>query len=444
MLKQGSKGSQVTELQKLLNNAGYSPGTIDGIFGPKTEAALRAYQKANSLTADGIYGPKTAAALTGSTSAVKSVSEPTNTPSGPRMSLAGSPKLWKVGNKSYIIYETTGSDGSRIRLAWLAPDEDVQSFFGPGQAVIYDQTMSAMPNDVLIWGTTDELANMTDDPITTWRNVLAVESKTQPWLLDSDYQALSLMAVLEGRPLSDSEIKQTSWWQTHNSNERNWMFTFHGDPMTADQAIDDGRIATVQMLNNMGMDNPPANVINFMADAYTKGTWSQAYLQSQMKALSDPYSGIAIDGALKAIVGSTSLDTTRSGEQQVQDLVTRWIGPNFGKWSQSTIAYWAGELRNDPDAELALVETLKNQKAALFPGYHRDATYETIAGPWSNMASNMWGETFDETSRFFHQIVNLNDSVEAGKILTREGLNQGNQKVTSDVATRMSNAFRSV
>ena len=442
-LRQGSSGSEVSTLQQLLEDAGFSPGKIDGIFGPKTAAALRAFQTANDLTVDGIYGPKSAAALGGDPQG--SDTQADDEESGPRMSLAGDPKLWKVGDKSYIVYITTAADGSEIRLAWLAPDEDIQGFFGPGKAIIYDDEMDALPPDVLAdWGTTDDLANMTDDPITTWRNTLEIEARTQPWLLDADYQAMSLMAVLEGRPLSESEIHQTKWYTDNNNRQRQWMSLFHSDPMTAQQNIESGRINTALMLKNMGMNNASEEVINFIADAYAMGDWSQSYFNNQLKAITDPASGVTIDSDLTALMGDTGFDTTQGLEQEVRDLVKRWLGPNFGNWDQDTIAHWAGVLRNDPDAELSLVETLKNQKETLFSGYDRNATYDTIAAPWRNMASNIWGETIDEADPLFHQIINMNDAVEAGKTLTQVGLDRGNAKVSSDIATRMSNSFRSV
>ncbi|HIT26598.1 MAG TPA: spore cortex-lytic enzyme [Candidatus Ornithoclostridium excrementipullorum] len=63
VLKVGSSGHQVRTLQTKLNNWGYNAGTVDGIFGSNTLAAVKRFQANNGLTVDGIVGAKTAAAL---------------------------------------------------------------------------------------------------------------------------------------------------------------------------------------------------------------------------------------------------------------------------------------------------------------------------------------------------------------------------------------------
>ena len=59
MLRTGSRGDAVRKLQEMLNAKGYTCGSVDGIFGSKTKAAVLAFQKANGLGADGIVGPLT-------------------------------------------------------------------------------------------------------------------------------------------------------------------------------------------------------------------------------------------------------------------------------------------------------------------------------------------------------------------------------------------------
>ena len=57
------RGDDVRELQRTLKEQGYDPGQIDGIFGKKTERAVKRFQKASGLKADGIAGKRTFFAL---------------------------------------------------------------------------------------------------------------------------------------------------------------------------------------------------------------------------------------------------------------------------------------------------------------------------------------------------------------------------------------------
>lgn len=63
VLKKGSRGPAVQELQQKLTSLGYSTNGVDGVFGLNTENAVRKFQKARKLTADGIVGPATKKAL---------------------------------------------------------------------------------------------------------------------------------------------------------------------------------------------------------------------------------------------------------------------------------------------------------------------------------------------------------------------------------------------
>ena len=63
VLREGDSGSQVRLLQSKLKQWGYLNGSVDGVFGSQTAAAVRYFQRRNGLTADGIVGPATAAAL---------------------------------------------------------------------------------------------------------------------------------------------------------------------------------------------------------------------------------------------------------------------------------------------------------------------------------------------------------------------------------------------
>ncbi len=57
--KLGSSGKEVTNIQKRLKSWGYEVGAVDGLYGTKTQAAVKKFQKNNGLTPDGIAGNAT-------------------------------------------------------------------------------------------------------------------------------------------------------------------------------------------------------------------------------------------------------------------------------------------------------------------------------------------------------------------------------------------------
>lgn len=59
----GARGDDVKKIQTALKKWGYYKGSVDGIFGSGTLAAVKSFQKKNGLAVDGVVGPKTAAAL---------------------------------------------------------------------------------------------------------------------------------------------------------------------------------------------------------------------------------------------------------------------------------------------------------------------------------------------------------------------------------------------
>jgi len=76
--KFGSYGDEVRQIQTKLKRWGYYTGSVDGIYGSKTVAAVKWFQRKNGLTQDGIAGPKTLAAMGIYTSAPSSNTSSSN------------------------------------------------------------------------------------------------------------------------------------------------------------------------------------------------------------------------------------------------------------------------------------------------------------------------------------------------------------------------------
>jgi LysM repeat protein len=65
VLQVGSTGEQVKVVQRALAAAGFDPGPIDGVFGQRTERAVKSFQAIQGLTIDGKVGSATLSALRG-------------------------------------------------------------------------------------------------------------------------------------------------------------------------------------------------------------------------------------------------------------------------------------------------------------------------------------------------------------------------------------------
>lgn len=100
----------ILEVQQALLNAGFDPGPLDGVAGPRTRKAIRAFQRRMKLRVDGIAGPRTQAALAGG--AVP----------GPAPADAVSAALPWLGEAKRLVgtAETPGPGNSAAILSWAA------------------------------------------------------------------------------------------------------------------------------------------------------------------------------------------------------------------------------------------------------------------------------------------------------------------------------------
>ena len=122
-LQRGFKDSdEVRAVQKRLKELGYYTGSADGDFGPGTESAVKAFQKANGLTADGKVGTKTLEKLnSGSAISQKQASSGTTgketgkATAKPTKKITPTPRPTATPNLSKEYYLQTGASGSKVR-----------------------------------------------------------------------------------------------------------------------------------------------------------------------------------------------------------------------------------------------------------------------------------------------------------------------------------------
>lgn len=340
-------------------------------------------------------------------------------------------EVWRVQGVDFLVWFVADTHPP-IPLAWMVPsaaDREALGFTRPDKT--FGSWESFYSTGVLRNGKTTELLNTTESPIDQMMSDWDTQAKVKPWLTDPEVMAVFTAAMMEGRQVTDSEIQGTDWWRTHSDAERAWISLNASDPTTAQRRIADNRLQVADLFRQAGVDNASEQLVNQVADNWTMGTWTQAYLANQIHLLADPSAPGSLDTSLRGM--RTGLDTTRDREGTVRQMMLNWLGPAYANLSEGSIAGWAAKLRNNPDAQLELEAQLRNQRKGFFPNYDENLTYEDIAGPWRGLFQQVWGRTPDETTSLFTDVVKLNDLGSAQTLLRKEGRKQGIPKVVYDL-----------
>jgi len=354
--------------------------------------------------------------------------------------------LWDVEGSLYIVYEVPGAngevyEGNPIYMAYEVVGNDLvnagiltEGEAAPQPNAIVNKTF--FNNTSVVAGNTNQLSALIENPFANFVETITEQSQVAPWITDPEMIALIAEAAVEGREVTDAEWQSTEWYQTHNEAERNWLRTYYSDPSTATQLTTDAQISIANSLQASGVSNAPEALINWVAGKFVSGEWSQTYTAEQISLFADPYATGKRDESFENYLSSTALtgvDRTTERENEVRELYVKWLGPSLGKLTDSEVAEIAGRLRDDPDYQDQLVQSLKQSRLAAFSAYtNPELTYEDIARPWRNLTTSVWGQTADETQGWWQDMVKSNDFTQAQTTLREKGLEQDITQVTQD------------
>ena len=117
-LHNGMRGEEVRRLQQALIDLGFLSGNADGIFGVKTENAVRKFQRKKGLTADGLAGLKTQEVLysgVSSSSSSSSSAQPASSGSSSETTASSSSASGGLFGGNYATMRP-GDEGDRVRI----------------------------------------------------------------------------------------------------------------------------------------------------------------------------------------------------------------------------------------------------------------------------------------------------------------------------------------
>ena len=348
-------------------------------------------------------------------------------------------EIVKAGDKYYILYKIPNT---ALSLSYEATENDIEGLY----PLNFDEQSfrEVSEEDIALTVPFGNIAELYDPELlqsglTPWEGFVGYldkEAELRPWLEDEEMVFLLAEATLEGRVVTDADWKTTNWWRTSTQGQRDWLLVSQGKPLDelpadAKSKLRDDKIAIRDALLEAEISNPSNELVNWISYKLTTGGWTPAYTINQIDLLSNDGD---IDEDLSSFISGDgiTIEGTRAGETKVENIYTEILGPVFGQMNDQLRRTEANKLRNDPNYEFKLREKLIGQKKSLFPQYAENATYEEFATPWLNFTNNAWGEQVDPSSVQFQEVLTLNNSLEASKYLTQQGLDLGKSKVVND------------
>ena len=231
---------------------------------------------------------------------------------------------------------------------------------------------------------------------------------------------------------------------------------YHRDPISANQKANDYKIQIASALRAAGVSGgydsetnqelaAPDALSQWIANKWVTGQWSESYTTEQLALFADPFRSGTRDADFTTYISTAGLGgLNRSAEQEdrIRQLYTQYLGPVFGKLTDAETAEKAGRLRNNPDYESALIESLKTSRVAIFPKYtNPELTYDDIAAPWRGLTRQTWGQEADETQGWWQDMVASNNYEEGQQLLRTKGLEQNISKVNIEATQALTDAL---
>ena len=371
-------------------------------------------------------------------------------------------QIWEVDGKQYVVFTVPDTEPA-LYIRYEATDTLLDLYYSSGRERPDVKNISKDSDEWINSSMFGSLAEVDEDILTGAKEPFQglvdkwdIAKEYRPWLEDTELYNIWLEAFIEDRDILDEEWKTTEWWRTHTKEERDWLLLSQGKeldklPADAQAYLDNNRIKVRDMFKAAGVTNIESIVnsngesfLDWFAFNFTSGKWTETATLDQVKAISDPTTGIELDDSvnewLDGKAQGVDVATTKKYEAQVENLANEWLGPLYGVLTDDQKATYAGMIRNSETEAVGVgmvIDKLKAMRGTLFGDYNENLTYNEIATPWRNYSFQLLGQRMDETSSTFVDVIKANDQKTATQLLTEWGINNNSatllDKVTDEI-----------
>ena len=315
------------------------------------------------------------------------------------------------------------------------------------------QVTTDMWNNSFNFGTVNQLyaiTNKMEEGATSYDYLVETikeEAKTAPWLLSTDengnydYLAVALEAAQEGRTPRDAELMNTTWYRTHDANQRAAVKLKAQDPATYQTNFDTtyDQIVGDLMLNGVQTIDP--NLVTTLATNSIMGTPGYSDLQKIYDKLTNDRLPYSLPDEVAAVIEGKPLNVIQATSAVAND-IDSILGP--GASANADLESIANEREANPYwyAE-TYIPSLEESFAAKYPQYKDTYVnkYSTAAPQWRYEWKNLVGQDPDEQSSVWTQFISTNDIKEREDIAFKYAAELGTQTYQDKAVADLEGVF---
>ena len=315
------------------------------------------------------------------------------------------------------------------------------------------QVTTDMWNNSFNFGTVNQLyaiTNKMEEGATSYDYLVETikeEAKTAPWLLSTDengnydYLAVALEAAQEGRTPRDAELMNTTWYRTHDANQRAAVKLKAQDPATYQTNYDATYDQIVGDLMMNGVQTIDPNLVTTLATNSIMGTPGYSDLQKIYDKLTNNRLPYSLPDEVAAVIEGKPLNVIQATSAVAND-IDSILGP--GASANADLESIANEREANPYwyAE-TYIPSLEESFAAKYPQY-KDTNvnkYSTAAPQWRYEWKNLVGQDPDEQSSVWTQFISTNDIKEREDIAFKYAAELGTQTYQDKVVADLEGVF---
>ena len=315
------------------------------------------------------------------------------------------------------------------------------------------QVTTDMWNNSFNFGTVNQLyaiTNKMEEGATSYDYLVETikeEAKTAPWLLSTDengnydYLAVALEAAQEGRTPRDAELMNTTWYRTHDANQRAAVKLKAQDPATYQTNYDATYDQIVGDLMMNGVQTIDPNLVTTLATNSIMGTPGYSDLQKIYDKLTNDRLPYSLPDEVAAVIEGKPLNVIQATSAVAND-IDSILGP--GASANADLESIANEREANPYwyAE-TYIPSLEEAFAAKYPQY-KDTNvnkYSTAAPQWRYEWKNLVGQDPDEQSAVWTQFISTNDIKEREDIAFKYAAELGTQTYQDKAVADLEEVF---